>query len=76
MPQIIQLGWIPVKQEYETSPVTATIKELQKKILANPQFLGHWEGVRGHGRLDATPIKGIDLFSRKTTYDHPKKIFL
>ncbi|KAF6824862.1 rieske domain-containing protein [Colletotrichum plurivorum] len=61
MPQVVELGWIPVKQDYEENPITKSIRELKSKLMANPDLLAHWEGVRGHGRLDDSPIKGLDL---------------
>ncbi|KAL0936088.1 uncharacterized protein CTRU02_208303 [Colletotrichum truncatum] len=61
MPQIIELGWIPVKNDYEEAPATKAINDLEPKLMANPDILGYWKGVRGHGALDSRPIKGCDL---------------
>lgn len=66
MPQVVELGWIPVKQDYEDLPVTKSIRELKPKLMANPDLLAHWEGVRGHGRLDDSPIKGLDMATGKS----------
>lgn len=60
MPQIIELSWIPVKQEFESHPTTKALKVLEQKLHANSNILSIFEGVHGHGALDTNPIRGVD----------------
>ncbi|KAI8206154.1 hypothetical protein KHU50_000630 [Colletotrichum sp. SAR 10_65] len=61
MTQIVELGWIPVKQDYEDSPVTKSIKELHSKVIGSSDLVGQWEGVQGPGGLDGSPVKSVHL---------------
>ncbi|TDZ74133.1 hypothetical protein CTRI78_v001065 [Colletotrichum trifolii] len=61
MPQVVELGWIPVKHDYEHSSAGEAIEALEPKLMQNHDVLGYWKGIKGHGALDATPIKGCDL---------------
>ncbi|KAJ3958929.1 hypothetical protein N0V92_004470 [Colletotrichum tropicale] len=61
MSQIVELGWIPVKQDYEDSPVTKSIKELHSKVIGSSDLVGQWEGVQGPGGLDGSPVKSVHL---------------
>ncbi|CAI0650525.1 unnamed protein product [Colletotrichum noveboracense] len=61
MTQIVELGWIPVKQDYEDSPVTTSIKELHSKVIGSSDLVGQWEGVQGPGGLDGSPVKSVHL---------------
>ncbi|KAF9871081.1 hypothetical protein CkaCkLH20_11498 [Colletotrichum karsti] len=59
MSQVVELGWIPVKDDFESAPVTQTIKEVHSKVIANADLLGQWEGVQNAGGLDKSPVKGV-----------------
>lgn len=61
MTQIVELGWIPVKQDYEDSPVTKSIKELHSKVIGSSDLVGQWEGVQGPGGLDGSSVKSVHL---------------
>ncbi|KAJ0382103.1 hypothetical protein COL922a_013222 [Colletotrichum nupharicola] len=69
MTQIVELGWIPVKQDYEDSPVTKSIKELHSKVIGSSDLIGQWEGVQGPGGLDGSPVKSVHLAAVRTSVE-------
>ncbi|KAL0939900.1 rieske domain-containing protein [Colletotrichum truncatum] len=61
MSQIVELGWIPVKQDYENLPATKEIKELHSKAVGITNLLAQWESVQGPGGLNDSPCKSVHL---------------
>ncbi|WQF84787.1 hypothetical protein CDEST_09801 [Colletotrichum destructivum] len=61
MSQVVELSWLPVKQDFETSSDIASVNELQQKVNAQSDLLGQWEGVQPPNGLDRQPVKAVHL---------------
>lgn len=67
MSQVVELSWLPVKQDFETSSAIASINELQQKVNVQSDLLGQWEGVQPPNGLDRQPVKAVHLAAGKLT---------
>ncbi|TQN67480.1 hypothetical protein CSHISOI_08026 [Colletotrichum shisoi] len=61
MSQVVELNWLSVKQDFETSSAIALINELQQKVNVQSDLLGQWEGIQLPNGLDRQPVKAVHL---------------